>query len=339
MAVDDVATVAQGAAVTTVNVLGNDSDPDNTLTAASITAFTQGTHGSVVSNNNGTFTYTHDGSATTSDAFTYTINDGAGGTDTATVTVTVNHAPVAVDDVATVAEGAAVTTVNVLGNDSDPDNTLTAASITAFTQGTHGSVVSNNNGTFTYTHDGSETTSDAFTYTINDGAGGTDTATVTVTVIPVNDPPVAVDDVATVAEGAAVTTVNVLGNDSDPDNTLTAASITAFTQGMHGSVVSNNNGTFTYTHDDSETISDAFTYTIVDGAGGTATATVTIIVTPVNDAPVGGRNAFFSGFFDETDHSGGAGGADTAPPTVTPVNDEPVTGRNAFFSGFFDEIV
>ena len=339
VAVDDVATVVQGAAVTTVNVLGNDSDPDNTLTAASITAFTQGTHGSVVSNNNGTFTYTHDGSATTSDAFTYTINDGAGGTDTATVTVTVNHAPVAVDDVATVAEGAAVTTVNVLGNDSDFDNTLTAANITAFTQGTHGSVVSNNNGTFTYTHDGSETTSDAFTYTINDGAGGTDTATVTVTVIPVNDPPVAVDDVATVAEGAAVTTVNVLGNDSDPDNTLTAASITAFTQGMHGSVVSNNNGTFTYTHDNSETISDAFTYTIVDGAGGTATATVTIIVTPVNDAPVGGRNAFFSGFFDETDHSGGAGGADTAPPTVTPVNDEPVTGRNAFFTGFFDEIV
>jgi hypothetical protein len=66
---------------------------------------------------------------------------------------------------------------------------------------------------------------------------------------------------------------------------------------------------------------------------------VTITVTPVNDAPVGGRNAFFSGFFDETDHSGGAGGTDTAPPTVTPVNNEPVTGRNAFFSGFFDEIL
>ena len=89
-----------------------------------------------------------------------------------------------------------------------------------------------------------------------------------------------------------MTTVNVLGNDGVYDNTL-AASITAFTQGMHGSVVSNNNGTFTYTHDDSETISDAFTYTIVDGAGGTATATVTIIVTPVNDAPVGGPECLF----------------------------------------------
>jgi VCBS repeat-containing protein len=179
---------------------------------------------------------------------------------------------------------------------------------------------------------------DTITVATHDGAS-TDTDTIAITVTPVNDPPVAVDDVATVTQGAAVTTVNVLGNDSDPDNTLTAASIAAFTQGMHGSVVSNNNGTFTYTHDDSETTSDAFTYTIVDGAGGTATATVTIIVTPVNDAPVGGRNAFFSGFFDETDHSGGAGGAATAPPTVTPVNDEPVTGRNAFFSGFFDEIL
>ena len=61
------------------------------------------------------------------------------------------------------------------------------------------------------THDGSETTSDAFTYTIDDGTGGTDTATVNITVNPVNDAPEAVDDIATVNEGGAVTTVNVLG--------------------------------------------------------------------------------------------------------------------------------
>ena len=53
----------------------------------------------------------------------------------------------------------------------------------------------------------------------------------TVTVTRVNDPPVAVDDTATVAEDSAVN-VAVLANDTDPDSeTLT---VTAVTQGAHG---------------------------------------------------------------------------------------------------------
>jgi hypothetical protein len=110
--------------------------------------------------------------------------------------------------------------------------------------------------------------------------------TTIITITALNDAPVAGFDAATVAEGGLVTTVNVLANDSDPDSTLTAASITAFSQGANGTVVYNNDGTFTYTHNGSETTSDSFTYTIDDMAGGTATATVNLTVTPVNDAPV-----------------------------------------------------
>ena len=293
------------------------------------------------------------------DTITVATNDGTA-TDTDTIAITVNavnDAPVnTVPGAQTVAEDTTLPIAGVSVADIDSSALTTTLSVAhGILNVTAGAGVTGNGtaivtiaGTaaeintalagLAYTGNLNFNGADTITVATHDGAS-TDTDTISITVNPVNDAPVAVDDVATVVQGAAVTTVNVLGNDSDPDNTLTAASITAFTQGMHGSVVSNNNGTFTYTHDDSETISDAFTYTIVDGAGGTATATVTIIVTPVNDAPVGGRNAFFSGFFDETDHSGGAGGADTAPPTVTPVNDEPVTGRNAFFTGFFDEIV
>ena len=54
-----------------------------------ITAVTQGTHGSVI--NNGTsVTYTPFANFFGSDSFTYTIDDGHGHTDTATVFVTVN---------------------------------------------------------------------------------------------------------------------------------------------------------------------------------------------------------------------------------------------------------
>jgi len=118
-----------------------------------------------------------------------------------------------------------------------------------------------------------------YTVTINDGAGGIASQVVTITIEGTNDPPVASDDAATVAEGGTVTTVNVLGNDADPDSTLTAASITDFTQGAHGTVTHNGDGTFTYTHDGSETTGDSFTYTVDDGAGGTDTATVIITVT------------------------------------------------------------
>ena len=78
--------------------------------------------------------------------------------------------------------------------------------------------------------------SDSFTYTIDDGNGGSATATVNVTVTPVNDDPVANTDSATVAEDSGVTAIDVRANDTlgpDVDETLT---VTAVTQGAHGTV-------------------------------------------------------------------------------------------------------
>ncbi len=115
-----------------------------------------------------------------------------------------NQAPDAVDDAVTTNEDTAVITGNVLAGDTDPEgDTL---SITGFTQGANGTVVSNGDGTFTYTPNANFNGTDSFTYTVDDGNGGTDTATVNVTVGEVNDAPTAEAGAdQTVDEGDSVT--------------------------------------------------------------------------------------------------------------------------------------
>ena len=51
----------------------------------------------------------------------------------------------------------------------------------------NGSLTLNANGTFSYTHNGSETTTDSFTYRANDGTANSLVTTVLIAVMPVND--------------------------------------------------------------------------------------------------------------------------------------------------------
>ena len=99
---------------------------------------------------------------------------------TATIDVAAAGDPTAYDNVFGVAQGGVINVgldQGLLYNDSDPDNDpLTATGVT--TLPTFGTVVLNTDGTFTYTHDGSATTSDSFEYEVSDGNGGFDTATV-----------------------------------------------------------------------------------------------------------------------------------------------------------------
>ena len=99
-----------------------------------------------------------------------------------------NDAPIANADSFSIAEGDSAI-INISTNDIDVDVSDTL-SVTNVSLATNGTVVNNNNGTVTYTHDGSETTSDSFTYTINDGTVDSSVATVNVTVTAVNDEPV-----------------------------------------------------------------------------------------------------------------------------------------------------
>ena len=131
----------------------------------------------------------------------------AAGTFIINITPVNDNNPVADNESFTVVEGGTATEANLdagaslLDGDTDidlPNDTLTVNTVPV-SGPSFGSLTLNADGTFTYTHDGSENFSDSFTYRVEDGAGNSTTATVTVTITPVNDVPnVTLNNVTTV---------------------------------------------------------------------------------------------------------------------------------------------
>ncbi|BAI90467.1 Ig-like domain-containing protein [Arthrospira platensis NCB002] len=267
---DDNATVRTGNAVT-INVLNNDSDLDGVLIPDTVTVVDSPNYGNITVNPNGTITYSHDGSSTSTDSFTYTVEDDDGATSNeATVFLTIeeNQPPTANDDNATVRTGNAVT-INVLNNDSDLDGVLIPDTVTVVDSPNYGTITVNPNGTITYSHDGSSTSTDRFTYTVEDDDGATSNEATVFLTIEENQPPTANDDNATVRTGNTVT-INVLSNDSDPDGVLVPDTVTVVDSPNYGNITVNPNGTITYSHDGSSSGTDSFTYTVEDNDGATS---------------------------------------------------------------------
>lgn len=280
VAVDDAWTVPADAD-TILAVTDNDSDPEGeplTLLPTSSPA-----HGTLANNGDGTLTYTPEAGYVGTDTFTYTVCDPNGACDSATVTLDVggtNANPVAVDDSGTTSEDTAVL-IDIATNDTDADagDTLTVTSISAPANGT---VTDNGDGTVTYLPNPQFSGNDTFTYTTCDGAGGCDTATVIVDVTPVDDPPVAIDDVTATDVGIPVT-FDPTTNDIEPDGDDLL--VTSVTQPANGTATVNADGTVTYTPNDAFTGVDTFTYSACD-ANGCDSATVTVFVEPAaNEAP------------------------------------------------------
>ncbi|MBI5549173.1 MAG: tandem-95 repeat protein, partial [Deltaproteobacteria bacterium] len=227
-------------------------------------------------------------------------NSGSGGARSTTneVVITVrpvNHDPVANADSFNVPEDSPATPLNVLLNDStvpDSDETLTVDSVT---QPAHGMAAVAPGGTgVTYQPTPLYDGPDSFTYTISDGRGGHATATVSITVTPVNHPPTAVDDSATLPGESPATFIDVLANDSilpDSGETLTVVAVSA--PGSGSSAIAPGGSGVTYQPAAQFSGADSFTYTISDGHGGLATATVSVTVTSVDHAPVANDDVLF----------------------------------------------
>ncbi len=284
VAVDDIAATQEDTAVV-IDLIANDTDVDgDDLTIGTVSVPPE--QGTVVDNGDGTVTFTPAPDYTGPATIEYTVVDGNGGEDMGGAIVNVfiegvNDGPDAVDDAVTTDEDTPVT-IDALANDTDTegdDLTITGASVPA----DQGSVeVVDNELVFTPAPDfNGEAT---ITYAITDGNGGTDTAEVTVTVTPVNDDPVAVDDIETTDEDEPIT-IDLIENDTDVDgDPLTIGSVSV--PADQGTVVDNGDGTVTFTPAPNFNGPATITYTVVDGQGGEDEGEAVVSVGAVNDGPV-----------------------------------------------------
>ncbi|WP_139046985.1 tandem-95 repeat protein, partial [Vibrio parahaemolyticus] len=227
---------------------------------------------------NGVATITPTADWNGSETLTFTATDPSGESVSQTVDFTV--APV-VDieaDSADVVEDTP-TIINVLGNDTF-ESTDKVVSLDADNGPKNGTVIVNNDGTVTYTPDDNYVGEDTFTYIVTSG-GMSESTTVEVNVTPVNDAPVAKDDIATTQEDTAVT-IDVLPNDTDVDgDKLSIQSASAPEAQGKVEIV---DGKLVFTPAENFNGDAEITYTVTDGQL-TDEAKVTVTVNPVNDAP------------------------------------------------------
>lgn len=240
-------------------VLVNDT-PAGALTASLLS----GTgHGALSLAADGSFSYTPHANYNGADSFTYQAVSGGVASLPATVSLTVtpvNDPPLAVGNSYSVLAGAtlSVAVPGVLGNDSDIDgNALTAVNPSVLA-----GLTLNANGSFSYVAPATAG-SYSFTYQASDGLATSAPATVTLTVLA-NRPPVAVNDTASTTRNTLVV-INVLANDTDPDNNINPATVTLVTPPNKGGTATvNANGTVNFTPKLNFRGSDSFSYRVRD---------------------------------------------------------------------------
>ena len=293
----DTDTTPEDTAVTT-NVLANDTPGDLPVTVEVTLAPTSGT---AVVNGDNTITYTPAGNTFGSYFYEYTLSDAVG-TETSTATVTIEVS--SVEDTP-VANGVTVSTdediaivIDVLANATDGD-VGDVLSITNVSTPANGTAVVNDNGTPAPSDDVIDympaldfNGQDSFTFTVTDSTDReSQPATININVLPVDDTPVANNDIAGTYENQPVD-INVLTNDTDGDGDV--LTITNVSTPANGTAVVNNNGTSADPSDDfidyipalNFNGQDSFTYQVIDTTSRISnTAMVSVTVNALSFAP------------------------------------------------------
>ena len=270
-----------------LGVLANDSDPNDLPFELQETLLIQPQHGQLNLALDGTFTYIPNSNFFGVDQFQYQIRNSANLVAQAFVTIKVNPTadiPVALDDNYQTQEDIQLnvdSSNGLLINDVNFDDSNLTVNTTPVSAPQNGSLVLAADGGFSYLPNTDFNGVDSFTYQVISGTGLTNTANVNISVIPLNDVPVAVNDIATTNEDTQIT-VDVLANDTDSESDVL-------------SIISVNleNGTAVIVNDklDIKPALNFFgditvTYTITDSINAPSSGTLMLTVLPINDAPI-----------------------------------------------------
>ncbi|MGH3864340.1 tandem-95 repeat protein, partial [Actinokineospora sp.] len=311
-------------------VLANDTD--STAMTVTTTPVMDVSNGTLMLNADGSFTYTPDLDFAGMDSFVYEVCDTEPLCSTATVTITVNG----INDAPTftggpdvmVAEDAGAQTVAMWataispGGGADEAGQVLTFNVTNNTNPalfSVGPAVDGTSGDLTFTSaPDANGSADITVVLMDDGGtanGGVDTSGqqfFTINIAPVNDAPVANNDMFTVVENSMNNVLDVLPNDTDVDgDTLTVVNLsapdmggTAMTDGM----------TITYSPAAAFTGTETFTYDACDPSAACDTALVTVNVVAnfppnaVDDVANTNEDSFVDTNVLANDDDGGDGG-------------------------------
>ena len=215
--------------------------------------------------------------------------DDGGYQDTTTVVINiapVNDAPLAVDDSYNVDEGGTIVAdaaSGMLANDVDVDGDL--LQIIVVDDPVNGTLQVNSDQSFSYTHDGGETSSDVFTYKAYDNEYTSNVATAVISVNAVNDPPEIV--YASAFETAEDTPFDMTLGDfviEDPDTDIGSMTL----QISDGSNYTADVISSGYTITPAENFAGDLIVPVSVSDGDTASAVLDVLVEVIggNDAPV-----------------------------------------------------
>ena len=290
-AVDDTALTYEDMPLT-LSVLNNDTDNDGDLVSASLAVINGPANGlAQVLAVSGQIVYTPGLNFNGTDILTYEICDNGSPPPArcaaATVTVTispVNDPPTLYDDLIEAEEDTPLV-ISVLSNDSDLDgDSLTLHGLGLVPNGT--AIISGSS--VVYTPVLNFNGPDSFTYLAGDGLLS-DTARVTITVTPINDPPLALDDLYFGQEDADLTVLaasGVLSNDFDVESDALTATLVSDV--LSGTLTFFPDGSFIYAPSLEFSGAVTFTYLADDGDLLSNVATTTLLIGVKNDPPIAG---------------------------------------------------
>ncbi len=243
--------------------------------------------GSLINNNNGTWTFTPNQDFHGRVDLAYTVSDGqlAASENINVYVLAPNSAPVVPEVNYTLAEDNTliITSTDLLANAADIDgNTLGVTNV--YTN--QGTIVNNNNGTWSFTPNHDFNGVVVLGFTVTDFHGSIVNQSINVNVTPVNDAPILTPTSYTIAEDNVliITAADLLTHANDVDSSNLSIASVSVASGQ-GSLVNMGNGTWQFTPNSNFNGNLQLNYSVTDGIAITP-STINVVVTPVNDAPV-----------------------------------------------------